>query len=68
VVVFAFAYKDEFSSRGDEAGMADARKAPPATHFCPDRLDHASQSVSEEPVRPYGRVRTIFLTGSVIGR
>ena len=68
MVVFAFAYKDEFSSRGDEAGMADARKAPPATHFCPDRLDHASQSVSEEPVRPYGRVRTIFLTGSVIGR
>jgi cohesin loading factor subunit SCC2 len=35
----------------------DARKAPPSSHVCSDRLDHASQSPSKEFVWAHGRVR-----------
>ena len=39
------------------AHTSDARKAPPSSHVCSDRLDHASQSPSKESVWAHGRVR-----------
>jgi hypothetical protein len=46
------------------AHSPDARKAPPASHVCSDRLDHASQSPSKESVWAHGRVRHALARGS----
>jgi len=54
--VDVLAYKGKCRPR--DAGVADARKATPAAHFRPDRVDHASQSALEEPLWSDGRVRT----------
>lgn len=47
VVVFAY----DSNCRPHKAGVADARKFAPAAHFRRDRVDHASQSAFEEPLR-----------------
>ena len=71
MIVFCSPEK-KYSPPGADASMADAREASSASHFCSDRLNHASQSSPEEPVRAHGRVRCpvllavlVWLTGNI---
>jgi hypothetical protein len=58
---YLFAHSNECSAHSSDASMADARKAPPASHFRSNHLGYASQSVSKEPVWAHGRVRHTVL-------